>query len=938
MSERAITPAADWLVDNFHVVEEQVREIRIDLPPGFHRQLPKLIDGPLEGYPRVFGLAWAFVAHTDSHFDPQMLCRFVRAYQRVQPLTIGELWAVAITLRVVLVENLRRLAEGIVNYQAARQEANMLADRLLGVGGREAEPAETVLRRFEGPLPTAFAVQLVQRLREQDPRVMPALLWLDERLAAQGTTADDIVHEEQQRQGAANVTIRNIITSMRLMSAIDWRELFESVSLVDAMLRAESDFAALDFPTRDLYRRAIEELARGSSHSEIEVARLALLAAKRAGDAAQDEDDTTSARKQDPGYYLIAKGRPAFERAIGFRVTIKGWLARANATVGISGYLGVVAIITAIIVALMLNWVTVPDGSWAFCVLALLALIPASDAAMALVNCGATNRFGAITLPSLELRDGVPSSLRTMIVMPTLLTSRVAIAEQVERLEVHHLANSDGDLRFALLSDWTDSATESAPGDDELLEAAAEGIAGLNRRYGPAPDGDRFLLLHRRRLWNEGQGKWIGWERKRGKLHEFNRLLRGATDTTFVSVGGRSPVVPAGVRYVIILDADTRLPRGAAKRLIGKMAHPLNRPTLDPRSGRVIDGYAVLQPRVTPSLPTGREGSLFQRVFSNTSGMDPYACAVSDVYQDLFGEGSYCGKGIYDVDLFEAALAGRIPENTLLSHDLLEGIFARAGSGVRHRGHRRVSGTLRRRRGAPVSLGARRLAVAALDPRSGADLERRPTPARDPARRPMEDDRQSAPVIVCAGQLPGLGGRVDIAVRLRGAVERVHPDDDRDTRSSPVSHRDRAATARAFEADPFAGGRRRPQARAVANRAPRHISGASGLGDVRRDPADAIPPVRVASESARMGYRRSGEGKSAARPDRVLSADGRRRRPGRRRRRFSLRGPQPSSWPVAAPFVVLWLLSPAIARWISLPAPVSSSPACLRRGRTSRCA
>jgi len=677
--QRAITPAADWLADNFHVVEEQVREIRTDFPPGFHRQLPQLVDGPLAGHPRVYGLAWAFVAHTDSHFDPQMLCRFVRAYQRVKPLTIGELWAVAITLRIVLVENLRRLADGIVNYQATRQTANLFADRLLGGDRQEADATDTALRRLGGPLPTAFAAQLVQRLREQDPSVMPALLWLDDRLAAQGTTSDDIVREEQRRQGAANVTIRNIITSMRRMSAIDWRELFESVSLVDAMLRADSDFAAFDFPTRDLYRRAIEELARGSSQSELEVTRLALAATKQAGEEAQNTDEGASPRRQDPGYYLIARGRPAFERAIGFHLSVKGWLVRANATVGVSGYLGVVALITAIIVALIVSWVSVPGERWAFWVLTLLAAIPASDAAMALVNCGATNRFRAISLPSLELRDGVPASLRTMIVMPILLTSRVAIAAQVERLEVQHLANSDGDLCFALLSDWTDSATESEPGDDDLLREATEGIAGLNRRYESAPGGDRFLLLHRRRLSNDGQGKWIGWERKRGKLHEFNRLLRGDTDTSFVSTDGLVPVVPEHVRYVIILDADTRLPRGAAKRLVGKMAHPLNRPTLDPHSCRVIDGYAVLQPRVTPSLPTDREGSLFQRIFSNSSGIDPYACAVSDVYQDLFGEGSYCGKGIYDVDLFEAALAGRIPENTLLSHDLLEGIFARAG-------------------------------------------------------------------------------------------------------------------------------------------------------------------------------------------------------------------------------------------------------------------
>ena len=244
---------------------------------------------------------------------------------------------------------------------------------------------------------------------------------------------------------------------------------------------------------------------------------------------------------------------------------------------------------------------------------------------------------------------------------------------------MHYLANQDGDLYFALLSDWVDAATESAPSDDELLTAAADGVAELNRRYGPALIGPRFYLLHRRRMWNEGQGKWIGWERKRGKLHELNRWLRGATDTTFIPVHGALPVAPPDVRYVITLDADTRLPRGTAKRLVGKMAHPLNRPKLDPVNGRVVEGYAVLQPRVTPSLPKNSEASLFQRVFTIPSGLDPSAFAVSDVYQDLFGEGSYSGKGIYDVDMFEAALARRIPESTLLSHDLLEGIFARSG-------------------------------------------------------------------------------------------------------------------------------------------------------------------------------------------------------------------------------------------------------------------
>ena len=284
---RAITPAAEWLLDNYHLVEEQIREIRDDLPPGYYRQLPKLAAGPFAGYPRVFGVAWAFVAHTDSRFDPEMLRRFVRAYQRVQPLTIGELWAVAITLRIVLVENLRRGARRIVASRAARQEADALADRLLGVNGHPAEPIALGLSALRtGALAGAFAVQLVQRLRDQDPKVTPALMWLEERLAAQGTTADEIVHDEHQRQGATNVTVRNIITSMRLISDVDWAELFESVSLVDDMLRAGSDFADMDFPTRNLYRSAIEELARGSKLTELEIARAALLAASDPAHAA----------------------------------------------------------------------------------------------------------------------------------------------------------------------------------------------------------------------------------------------------------------------------------------------------------------------------------------------------------------------------------------------------------------------------------------------------------------------------------------------------------------------------------------------------------------------------------------------------------------------------------------------------------------------------
>lgn len=678
--KRAITPAAEWLIDNFHLAEDQIREIRINLPPKYYRQLPKLAEGPFKGYPRIFEVAWAFVAHTDSRFEAEMLRRFVLAYQRVQPLTIGELWALAITIRVVLVENLRRLADLIVDSQTLRDAADVLADRLLTTKIEGSELAAELLQFANMPLTRSFAVQLLQRLRDEDPTTTPALLWLDDRLRSQGTNADELVREEHRRQVAANVTIRNIVTSMRHIAELDWAEFFEGVSLVDETLRAGSDFANMDFPTRDRYRRAVEQLARGSAHSEIDVARAVILIAKRAAADPQATSEEPDSRSRDPGYSLIGQGRRAFERKLGFRAPLKDWLIRANAEVGISGYLLAVGFAAGAILTLALLAVgPATSEGWAFLPLAFPGLLISIDAAITLVNRAVTGRVGPAVLPGLELRDGVVNELRTIVVVPALLTTNAAIEQLIERLEIHYLASPDGDIRFAILSDWTDSATENAAGDETLLGAAIEGISRLNAKYGPASEGARFFLLHRRRVWNEGQGKWIGWERKRGKLHELNRLLRGATDTTFLAVGGELPLIPKSVRYVITLDTDTRLPIGAAKRLIGKMAHPLNRPKFDLVSRRVVEGYGVLQPRVTPSLPTAIDGSIFQRVFSSPTGIDPYAAAVSDVYQDLFEEGSYSGKGIYDVDAFEAALAGRIAESSVLSHDLLEGIFARAG-------------------------------------------------------------------------------------------------------------------------------------------------------------------------------------------------------------------------------------------------------------------
>jgi cyclic beta-1,2-glucan synthetase len=722
--EPAVTPATEWLVDNFHLIEDQLREIREDLPATFYHELPRLAAGRFAGYPRVYALAHDFVAHTDSRFDSETLRRFVGAYQEVlrstpassgvpgagagggaagagrsagaaggapgagaggAPLTSGELWAVAISLRIVLIENLRRLAEHLVRSRAARRQAERLADGLLGIGpagSRRLPPAAPPLAGDDDePLDIAFAVVLLERLHGHGPEITPALAWLNQRLAAQGTTADEIVAAEHQRQTAMNLSVRNAITSLRLISTCDWAAFFESVSLVDEALCASPGYRAMAFATRDRYRHGVEELARGSGLAEVEVARRAVARAlEQIGDA----------RLADPGTWLIGGGRRAFERALGYRVPPRQWLRRAHLAAGAPGYVGLAAAATALALAVPL-WLQARAGVAPHlppalaALLGLLALWPASELAMQLVNSWVMEAVGPQVLPRLELRGGVPAGLRTLVVVPALLTSATQVEELIARLEIHHLASLEDELRFALLSDWSDAPAAEMPGDEEMLAAARGGIARLNARYGRAPGGEpRFLLLHRRRVWSAGEGSWLGWERKRGKLEELNRLLLGADGATFLDPAGADGADggvafdPRAIRYVLTLDADTQLPRDAARRLIGTLAHPLNQARFDPRSGRVVEGYGILQPRITPILPHA-EGSLFQRIFSGPAGIDPYAAAVSDVYQDLFGEGSFTGKGIYDVEAFSAALAGRVPENTLLSHDLFEGIFARAG-------------------------------------------------------------------------------------------------------------------------------------------------------------------------------------------------------------------------------------------------------------------
>lgn len=667
---RAITPAAQWLINNFFIIEDQLKDIKDHLPPQYYRELPKLSSGPLVGYPRVYGIAWEYIAHNESLFDSELLKRFVKSYQRVQPLTIGELWAISITLRIVMIENLRRLSAKIVGSQMARKKADLIADELLGLV--HINHSSTLVRTFDeilkelrssdDPLKPGFAVQLIQRLRFQDSKVAPVLKLIEERLEAFCIKADKIVSEEHNNQTVANATVRNIITSMRLMSAFDWQEFFEEVSLVDEVFRSDPLYQEMDFTTRDRYRHGLEELARGLPISEIDIAKMAI-------------------RKGNLGHYLISFGRYEFEKELGFKISLGRRLIRMYVSNGKVIYIGSIMIMSFFILYYCSLYSGLSIQNFHINIfLVLLGIFPALEMSITLVNRLTVDILSPWHIPRLKLSKGIPPHLKTFIVVPTMLVDVGDIDNQVEQLEVHYLSNPDGSLCLALLSDWKDALSEHTETDDLLYNSAKKKIKALNKKYGKGLDGkDRFFIFHRKRKWNESERKWMGWERKRGKLEELNRLLRGANDTTFIITPEIMLEIPLDVKYVITLDADTRIPKGTVAQMVGAMAHPLNRPLFDLKWNRVIQGYGILQPRITPFFPTAKDSTLFQRLFSGACGIDPYSSAVSDVYQDLFGEGSYTGKGIYDIDIFEQSLNGRVPENRLLSHDLFEGNFARCG-------------------------------------------------------------------------------------------------------------------------------------------------------------------------------------------------------------------------------------------------------------------
>jgi cyclic beta-1,2-glucan synthetase len=672
-----ITPAEEWLLDNFYLIEEQVQIARRHLPQGYSRGLPRLAEGASAGLPRVYNLVLELILHVDAQIDAEPLTHFVAAYQTVCPLTLGELWAIPIMLRLGLIENLQRIKARLAQARNDAHLAEFWVKQLRAQAEENPSGLVIVIAAMEKsdlPVSSSFVAEFCQNLSRQSPVLHLARTWLTEHLGTRGLSIEHLSHQESQNQAADQVSVSHSITSLRFLSAMNWKQFVEGQSLVEAALQRDpaAVYSLMDFDTRDRYRNAVESVARRSKLSEQAVANCAVELAAASAERAGGGD-----RAAHVGYYLVDHGLPALRRATGARtiwhqVTERG-IRRLPLTCYIGGILAVTLLATA---GLAWNIRSMGATGASLAAFTLLLMVSTSRLAAGLVNRLTTFIIKPKALPRMDFAAGIAAESRTMVVIPSMLKSVAEIEQLIATLEIHYLANQDPHLHFALLPDFADAPAAVMDDDDELLEQARAGIQRLNQIHAPGRD-DRFYLFHRPRLWNAGEGVWMGFERKRGKLADFNALLRSSAGSRFSDTVGDLTILPS-IRYVIPLDTDTRLPREAAWKMVGAMAHPLNRPVFDTVRGTVTAGYGVLQPRLGVSL-NGARRSWFARLFSGEVGVDPYTRQVSDVYQDLFGEGSFIGKGIYDVDAFRQATDGRFPNNTVLSHDLLEGCLMRSG-------------------------------------------------------------------------------------------------------------------------------------------------------------------------------------------------------------------------------------------------------------------
>lgn len=673
-NKRDMVPAAEWLLDNLYLIQKEYKDIKYNMPESYYKNLPVISKGIMKGYPRVYHIAVEIISHTDGMIDESRIENFINAYQKNTILTSGELWALPIMLRIALIQNISHIVERIVYAMKEKRRGEAVADRIINAYAEKKLKNEIeLLKNTKFTFSSHFVERIIKVIRDNGVDSDEIYTWLNENLEANQSNIEKTIGREHRKQANYQLSLGNSISSIRVLGALNWKDSFERLSYVEQILKMDPAqiYSKMDFESRDYYRHSLEVMARKAGIGEAFVAKKVIECAKEQGNSNCED------YKKHIGYYLVDSGICNLKNKINYRAAVTDRLSEATKRHPLAFYLGVMIFGIAVIEIGSIGISLSKDinvAIWRYILAAIAVIIPASEIILSILNWSINSLSIPKFIPKMALEEGIPEESSTVVVIPTLVNSEKRVRELINDLEVYYLANIESNLYFALLADFSDSKCEHEEKDNEIINTALEQIKKLNKKYRPG-EKDIFHFLCRYRMYNEKQGIWMGWERKRGKLMEFNSLLRGAKNTTYNVVSGDINTL-MGVKYVITLDADTVLPRDSAKRLIGAMSHTLNRARVDTKSKRVIRGYGIMQPRVSVGTINANK-TPFSRIFSGETGIDVYTTAVSDVYQDLFSEGIFTGKGIYDIDVFETVLKGEVPENTVLSHDLLEGSYAR---------------------------------------------------------------------------------------------------------------------------------------------------------------------------------------------------------------------------------------------------------------------
>lgn len=687
--KHSLPPAAEWLLDNYYILEEQVSGLRKDLTKKSYFELPVLKKGPYQSITRIFALAMELVGHTHGRIEEDTLLKYLDAYQSHNILFEREIYVIPSMLRLALIENIRVICEDIIETRKQWNLADEIVEKWMSenivdpdkINGLFKNSGKAVNDAIDTANPS-FLEHMFYRLRRSGRRYSDVLRYIDENLDKYDTTTEIIAQREHNAQAVSTVSMGNCIVSLKHLSSMNWTDLFDSASFLEKILRQDPDttYSLMDTNSRFQYKNIVEKIAKTFGVSELYIAKeaLGLAQSAMAANSIADEKEDNDNRMSHIGYYIVSDGLKELESR-----QLRNIKPFARFRRSIENHQGIIYMLSIVISTILLTIVAIGysmnhiSSNYLFyaIITAIAVIIPASEIVISIINWLVCRVKKPAIFPRLELKDGIPDSMSAMVVIPAIIPDRKRVNELMENMENHYLGNKEKNLYFALIGAFKDSDYENNKGDKGVIREASERIVALNRKYSNGGK-DIFYFYNRERKFNEIDNTWTGWERKRGALMEFNELLLGSDDTSF-SFYSNELLPDANIKYVITLDADTVLPLGMAKKMIGTMAHPLNRPVIDTEKGIVTKGYGLMQPRVSFDSDSSNR-SIFSRIYTGQEGLDPYASAISDVYQDLFGEGIFTGKGIYDLKVFQTVLKGTLPENSILSHDLLEGSFVRA--------------------------------------------------------------------------------------------------------------------------------------------------------------------------------------------------------------------------------------------------------------------